>query len=324
MCFGKDKKDTGEEEPAPRPAQANNVKNRTSMGAGPGPEPGASEAPPSYDSVNPQHDWQAAVPDTSLFPPPPAIFSGFDRSPSCNATEEEAIAGEAWCEQYPMSSPMVLDDAAKGALHFNNIRLMEPTGFNGTLTWIGPGHWKAQTAANSPDRCLISYPPLYVVNEHDPVRTGRPSTIYYEVALLPESPTNFVAMGFTALPYPSFRLPGWHRGSLAVHGDDGHKYINDRWGGKTFTAQFRQGDTYGIGMTVKPTGGDKPLVDVFFTRNGELAGGWNVHEETDAEQDLPVMGLEGFHDLCAAIGLCDNVRFEVIFEPSRWLYQDLN
>ena len=282
------------------------------------------DAPPSYDSVPPQHNWQAVVPDTSLFPPPPAIFSGFDQSPTSNATEEEAIAGEKWCEQYPLASPMVLDDTAKGALHFNNIRLMEPTGFNGNLSWIGPGHWKASTAANSPDRCLISYPPLYAVNEHDPLRTGQPRTIYYEVTLLPESPTAFVAMGFTALPYPSFRMPGWHRGSLAVHGDDGHKYINDRWGGKAFTGEFRRGETYGIGMTIKPTGEDKPLVDIFFTRNGSLAGGWNVHEETDAEQDLPVTGLEGLHDLCAAVGTYDRVKLEVIFEPSRWLYQELN
>ncbi|KAI6783330.1 uncharacterized protein J7T54_004357 [Emericellopsis cladophorae] len=286
-------------------------------------QPPPTDLPPSYGDANPQHDWAAAVPDTSLFPPPPAIFSGFERSPSSNASEEEAIAGEVWCEDNPMTAPMMLDDASKGALHFHNIRLMEPAGFNGTLQWKGPGEWKATTRKNSPDRCLISYPPLYAVHEHGPLRTGAPRTIYYEVRILAASPTTYVGLGFTALPYPSFRMPGWHRGSLAVHGDDGHKYINDRWGGKAFTQPFRRGETYGIGMTVKPAEAGRLLVDVFCTRNGSLAGGWNIHEETDAEEDLPVDGLEGHHDLCAAVGVYDGVEIEAVFAPERWMYRDL-
>lgn len=298
--------------------------------AAPGPATSYADAPPTYDSSSAQHDWQAAVPDTSLFPPPPAIFSGFYRSPTSNATEEEAEAGEAWCSSYPLTAPLELDDASKGALHFHNIRLMEPVGFNGRLTWLEQGRWYGETAAGSPDRCVISYPPLYAVRHHSPASTGRARTVYYEVKLLPDSPGAFLGLGFTALPYPSFRMPGWHRGSLAVHGDDGHKYINDRWGGKAFTAPFQQGETYGIGVTVKPSpfgqGGSesRPLVDVFFTRNGALVGGWNIHEETDAEEDLPVTGLEGFHDLCAAIGTYDGVKFEAVFEPSRWLYRDID
>lgn len=317
------------EPPPPPPQQQQTVPSKGTASS-----PSYADAPPAYDgsfSPQQQHDWQAAVPDTSLFPPPPAIFSGFDRSPTSNATEEEAIAGEDWCEQYPLTPPMVLDDLSKGALHFHNIRLMEPVGFNGKLTWLGQGHWHGQTAPNSPDRCIMSYPPLYVVNQHDPAKTGQPWTVYYEVKVLPDSPNTMLGLGFTALPYPSFRMPGWHRGSLAVHGDDGHKYINDRWGGKTFTEPFRRGETYGIGMTIKPSagysggGGDgkrQHLVDVFFTKNGALVGGWNIHEETDAEEDLPVTGLEGSHDLAASIGTYDGVRFEAIFEPSRWLYKD--
>jgi len=38
-------------------------------------------------------------------------------------------------------------------------------------------------------------------------------------------------------------MPGWQRGSLAVHGDDGRKYINDSWGGKDFTSSFKEGET---------------------------------------------------------------------------------
>ena len=217
-----------------------------------GPPPGRDDwiappqgPPPSAGGKAAEHDWQAAVPDTSLFPPPPAIFSGYDYSPANNATEEEANAGEDWCVRYPLTAPMQLDAAGKTALQANNIRLVEPVGFSGRLNWLGTGHWEASTERNSPDRCIIGYPPLYLVNEHDPTRFGAPKTIYYEVKIHSDSRDNSIGMGFTALPYPSFRLPGWHRGSLGVHGDDGHKYINDRWGGKDFTHEFRKGETLG-------------------------------------------------------------------------------
>ncbi|KAH7320005.1 hypothetical protein B0I35DRAFT_408733 [Stachybotrys elegans] len=315
----------GDYAPPPGPPPGANGHNDYAPPPGPPPGPGAhgDYAPPPGPppSSKPMHDWEIAVPDTTLFPPPPAIFSGFDRSPATNAPEEEAIAGDEWCERFPLTPPITLDAGGKAALKTNNVRLMEPMGFNGKLAWVGSGRWEATTARNSPDRCIISYPPLYVVSEHDPARYGVHRTIYYEVKLRTDSPTVNLAMGFSALPYPSFRMPGWHRGSLAVHGDDGHKYINDKWGGKTFTQAFNRGDTYGIGMTLKPSGGQMPQVDIFFTRNGVLVDGWDLHEETDADQDLPVTGLEGFHDLCCSIGTFDGLSFEVIFEPSQWMYK---
>jgi hypothetical protein len=216
---------------------------------------------------------------------------------------------------------MFLDTAGQNALHTNNFRLIEPPGFNGSLRWLGPGYWEARTNRACPDRCLISYPPLYVVNQHDSTRYGQTKTIYYEVKIRSDSRTINLALGFSALPYPSFRLPGWHRGSLAVHGDDGHKYINDVWGGKDFTTEFRKGDTYGIGMTFTPDGSHKPKVEIFFTRNGSRVGGWDLDEETDAEEDMPVTGLEGFHDLCCSVGAYEDTSFEVVFDPARWMYR---
>ena len=131
-----------------------------------------------------------------------------------------------------------------------------------------------------------------------------------------------LALGFTALPYPSFRMPGWHRGSLAVHGDDGHRFVNDRWGGKSFTGPFVKGETYGIGMTFTVPGhGGRLETEVFFTRQGVEAGRWNLHEEGDAEQDLPVTGLEGYHDVSCAVGTCGETAFEVVLDPARWRYR---
>lgn len=168
------------------------------------------------------------------------------------------------------------------------------------------------------------------------MRTGWKKTIYYEVRISPRNRREVsLAMGFSAAPYPTFRLPGWHRGCLAVHGDDGSKYINDRWGGKDFIAPFRPGQTLGIGMTFAARDLDAPPsygpaqtteqvpidVEIFFTRDGKRDGGWDLHEEGDAEQDLPVTGLEGFNDLYAAVGTFENVEFEIVFNHKEWMYQ---
>ncbi|KAH8883654.1 hypothetical protein GQ53DRAFT_752877 [Thozetella sp. PMI_491] len=279
--------------------------------------------PPPSQMEKPQQDWELAVPDTSLFPPPPDIFSGWDRSPATNATEAQAEAGELWCAQHPMIRPLTLDAPALEALREHNIRLMRPAvGYRGTLDAPARGVWAGKTEKSSGDSCLIGYPPLYAVTEHSPLATDRPKTIYYEVVIKNDSPRDEIclALGYTALPYPAFRMPGWHRGSLAVHGDDGHKYINDRWGGKNFTQPFKRGETYGIGMTFKPTQG-RLEVEVFLTRNGRLSDQWNLYEETDQVQDLPVTGLEGFHDLSCAIGTFGWVSFEIVFDPARWAYK---
>jgi hypothetical protein len=91
------------------------------------------------------------VPDTSLFPPPPSFFTGYDRSPAHNATEEEAEAGEAWCAQHPLTAPITLDGTAIAALNAHNPRLMQPALFHGTLVCTAPGLWKASTHPNARD-----------------------------------------------------------------------------------------------------------------------------------------------------------------------------
>ncbi len=294
------------------------------VGPPPGPPPGSASASAAAKPPPKQHDWESVVPDTSLFPPPPDIFSGFERSPTSNATEADAQAGTAWCVQHPLSAPSELDSASLGALEYHNIRLLAAPGFRGSLAWAA-GAWECRTPASAPDTCILGYPPLYAVKYHSPLATGRPATAYYEVRVRRDGTPHkdiALALGFAALPYPSFRMPGWHRGSLAVHGDDGHKYVNDMWGGRSFTAPFRQGETYGIGMRfVQAAGAGGIEVEIFFTRNGAIAGSWDLHEETDAQEDLPVTGLEGFHDLTCAIGAFHNVNFEVIFDPERFLYK---
>lgn len=282
---------------------------------------------PQLPPLAPPQDWETAVPDTSLLPPPPNYFSGFDRSPANNATEAEADAGERWCADYPLYAPSAALDprALAAAVEQGNISVFAPPFFRGTLGPTTPGIWRGRSGPGAPDTCLATYPPLYSAAAHAPlVATGTPHTIYYEVRILPDSRKNEIslALGFAAPPYPPFRLPGWHRASLAVHGDDGHRYVNDRWGGKTFVPPFRRGQTVGLGMRFAPgAAGLGTKVEVFFTRDGREEGRWDLHEETDLREDLPVAGLEGSRDLCAAVGVFDAVGFEIVFRRDGWVWK---
>ncbi|KAI1850982.1 hypothetical protein JX266_003647 [Neoarthrinium moseri] len=325
--------------PPPGPPPARRVNEDYAPPSGPPPARNANDdyapppgPPPSHDYAPPpgppptqepkKHAWEEAVPDTSLLPPPPDYFGSFDRSPTNNATEQEAEAGESWCRQYQLYPPIQPDQQVLDALKVGNINLFTPPFFKGALAQIGLGVWKGHSYSGSPDTCIASYPPLYSVAAHSPLATGRKKTIYYEVNILSDSRREVsLALGFNAPPYPSFRLPGWHRGSLAVHGDDGHKFTNDRWGGKSFTGAFKRGETLGIGIDLSPGHGGGISIEVFFTRDGREVGRWNLHEERDQERDLTVEGLEGFHDLCAAIGVFDKVNFEIVFAPGKWKWK---
>jgi hypothetical protein len=305
----------------------------------PGPPPTHQEqyAPPPGPPPS-RHNWQEAVPDTSLLPPPPSI--GYERSPTNNATESEANTAEEWLRHRPLQPPLhVVDRRALAQVDSGDVLLCKPPGYSGELRQIKMGSWKVKTKAHSPDSCMISNAPLYSVEAHSPLQANTSKTIYFEVKVLPGSRADEISLGlgFVALPYPPFRLPGWERAGLGVHGDDGHRYVNDKWGGRDFTQPFKRGQTVGIGMSFSrreinqpPAYGDQPVsttssmpinVEVFFTRDGKKDSGWNIHEELDASEDLPVTGLEGMHDLYAAVGIFDAVEFEVNFVEKDWLYR---
>lgn len=238
----------------------------------------------------------------------------------------------------------------------------------------GGGVWSLVTDKRGGDACVLGYPPAYLVQRDSPLlfsshaHHGYKKTIYYEVKILGNSSSSHhhhffssskgssggnnkkgqigLALGFAALPYPPFRMPGWHRGSLAVHGDDGNRFVNDSHGGKGFLEEaFSPGETVGIGMrffcspspsapsnasglppSYSATGGTGATgrrieAEVFFTRDGQVVDGWDVHEELDAKTDLPVTGLEGYHDLAIAVGTYKNVAVDIVLDPARWLYR---
>lgn len=257
-----------------------------------------------------------------------------------NASPEESEQGEAWCAQNPLTPPIEFPQAALEAIAKGNIGVIKPRDYKGDLNRLRPGVWAGKTKdEHCSDSSITSTIPLYSVLAHSPLRTGRDKTAYYEVRISKKvlkrnkrGPEVDIALGFAAPPYPTFRLPGWHRGSLAVHGDDGSKFINDTWGGQSFTEAFKPGETIGLGMkfpakdinappSYTQSAVETPInVEVFLTRNGQVSGSWNLHEEGDGIQDREVTGLEGLNDLYAVIGTFEATEFEIVFNESEWMY----
>ena len=198
------------------------------------------------------------------------------------------------------------------------------------------GTWKGSTRAGSTDSCLISSAPLYFASADAPIQGGQKKTIYFEIEIISlgrgrQGEDCSIAIGYCAMPYPTWRMPGWERGSLAVHSDDGCRYVNDTWGGKDFTSPMKSGDTVGLGMTlsvpeVSPAYGATSgkatslSTEVFFTRNGKKDGGWNLHEELDSDTDQGVDGLDGTFDLYAAVGVFGGAEFKINFKRESWLW----
>ncbi len=197
--------------------------------------------------------------------------------------------------------------------------------------------------------------PLYSARHHGPgILNGSTSsrTAYFEVRVLSIGRGEInseasLALGFCAQPYPPERMPGWERGSLGVHGDDGRRFVNDNGGGKDFTTPFKDGEVVGLGMTFSRPAGLPPAypgggaaadyyhehqapgaetgrqeldVKVFFTRNGKVEGSWDLHEEIDVE-DGGVEGLEGDYDVYPSLGVFGGVDCEVVLERGLLLYR---
>ena len=319
--------------PGPPPGQFSNSGYAPPPGP---PPPHFSQPPPSYEAPI-QHNWQV-IPDTALLPPPPSI--GYESSPTANSSMEEGDRAFAWCVGNPLWPPYNIAPSTHAAIQNAQLALLRAPSFIGEIMpQPQAGHWKVRTHARCRDSSILTNLPMYSAIVDTPLRTQRPKTIYFELKVtgigrggrsLEEADAG-IAIGFIAPPYPTFRLPGWQRGSLGVHGDDGRKYVNDTWGGVDFTTAFAPGDTVGIGMSFtipkNPPSyeaeqqGKLMDIEVFFTRNGKKEGGWDGNEELDARSEGGTVGLRGDSDLFPAIGVFGGVDFEVFFHPSQWLYR---
>lgn len=267
---------------------------------------------------------------------------GYDTSPTANASTEDGDRALAWTHANPPWPPQNLQPSIHAAIQNAQLALLKAPSYLGDLLpQPQAGHWRCRTHANCRDASILTNLPLYSVYWDSPLTTQRPKTIYFELKILGigrgggrpslEEADAGIAIGFVAPPYPTFRLPGWERASLAVHGDDGRKYVNDPWGGVDFTTAFAPGDTVGIGITFSVPR-DPPSYEqqqqqqrfldttVFFTRNGAREASWDGNEELDVRSEGGNAGLRGESDLFPAIGVFGGVDFDVMFHPSQWLY----
>ncbi|KAF8473441.1 endosomal spry domain protein [Kalaharituber pfeilii] len=84
---------------------------------------------------------------------------------------------------------------------------------------------------------------------------------YWEAKMLEKPESTMVAVGFTTKPYPMFRLPGWHKHSIA-YTSTGHRRHNQPFTSTPYGPAYFQGDVIGVGY--RPRTGT-----IFFTRNGK-------------------------------------------------------
>ena len=300
----------------------------------PGPPPSrfaADSEPPPY------HDWQNAVPDNSLLPPPPGF--GHDFSPTANASADDFRRAQAWCRAYPLWTPRPLSRDQMNQIWAHSHTIVKQPPYIGDVMPNNPdrGIWKCRTAQSCTDSLLQTALPVFSAAADSPINTQREKTIYFEVKINAlgvrhrnQEIDAGIAIGFFAPPYPPFRLPGWERGCLGVHSDDGRRYIADPNGGMDFTDPFKVGQTVGIGMTFRISNNQPPVgygqtrqmlaIEVFFTRNGKRTGEWNLFEERmdDVEE---IVGLQGDRDLFPAVGVYGACDFEIRLDPRHWLYR---
>ena len=292
-------------------------------------EPPPSQAPPDY-------------------PPPPGLSHDF--STGANASKDEAVQAANWCAAYPLMPPFRLNPDQLNAIHTQYHTVLTPPNFHGSIDLQGDilRIWRITTNPGCKDTLFQTALPEYSALADSPLVTERPRKIYFEVKILSLGPRldkskksrfgslvgkhaaneeSGVAIGYFAPPYPPFRLPGWQRGSLGVHSDDGRRYVGNTDGGVDFTTPFIAGETVGIGMIFRlasaySEAGPKLDVEVFFTRNGRKVGGWDLNRDTDAK-DERTGGLQGDLDLFPAVGIFGPAEVEVNYAQGNWLYQDL-
>lgn len=111
----------------------------------------------------------------------------------------------------------------------------------------GPGMAAREGGGNS----VMANLPLPKLNE-----------VYYWECKMYEKPANTeVAIGLATKPFPSFRLPGWNKYSIAYFATDGFKSHNYPFTASSYGPPLAEGDVLGVGY--RPRTGT-----VFFTRNG--------------------------------------------------------
>ncbi|KAL1305317.1 hypothetical protein AAFC00_002219 [Neodothiora populina] len=108
--------------------------------------------------------------------------------------------------------------------------------------------------------------------------------VYYFEAKIYDKPENtLISIGVTTKPYPLFRLPGWHKYSIA-YTSSGQRRYNQPFSGSNYAPHYEQGDVVGVGY--RPRTGT-----VFFTRNGKKLE--DVAHGLKTQNFFPTVGANG-------------------------------
>ncbi|TGO17369.1 hypothetical protein BTUL_0018g00360 [Botrytis tulipae] len=108
--------------------------------------------------------------------------------------------------------------------------------------------------------------------------------VYYWESKIYDKPENtLISIGVATKPYPLFRLPGWHKYSVA-YTSTGHRRYNQPFSGPVYGPQYVQGDVIGVGY--RPRTGT-----IFFTRNGKKLE--DVAHGLKSQNLFPAVGANG-------------------------------
>jgi len=77
------------------------------------------------------------------------------------------------------------------------------------------------------------------------------SNHYFEVTIIDPGENCYIAVGLVRKNYPKKRHPGWNKGSIAYHADDG-KLFTGSGAGTAFGPRCKKGDTMGCGILFPP------------------------------------------------------------------------
>ncbi|RMZ78277.1 hypothetical protein DV737_g3953, partial [Chaetothyriales sp. CBS 132003] len=106
---------------------------------------------------------------------------------------------------------------------------------------------------------------------------------YWEAKIYDKPETSLISIGMTTKPYPLFRLPGYHKTSVAYI-STGHRRFNQPFTPTPYGPCYVQGDVIGVGY--RPRTGT-----IFFTRNGKKLDEFAHNLKT--QNFFPTVGANG-------------------------------
>ncbi|KLJ05962.1 protein SSH4 [Blastomyces silverae] len=106
---------------------------------------------------------------------------------------------------------------------------------------------------------------------------------YWEAKIYDKPETSLISIGMTTKPYPLFRLPGFHKTSVAYL-STGHRRYNQPFNPAPYGPEYVQGDVVGVGY--RPRTGT-----IFFTRNGKKLD--DAAHGLKSQNFFPTVGANG-------------------------------